>query len=170
MANKVYLAFYKNKRSWFKEPIKALADAITRFFTKGKYSHCEIAVEKQKPILTQSENNIALAVLKTRTAFDCYSSSVRDKGVRCKEIDVSDTSKWDLIPLDGVIEEQIKAYFNRTSWKKYDWWGALGIVLGIKQKRSKYFCSEWCFNAIQNSEDGWRFSPNQLSVMFKNIK
>ena len=100
--------------------------------------------------------------------YDCYSSSVQDGGVRCKQIDVSDNTKWDLIPLDGVTEEQIKAYFSRTLGCKYDWWGALGIVLGIKQKRSKYFCSEWCFNAICGGEDGWRFSPNQLGAMFKH--
>ena len=78
--------------------------------------------------------------------------------MRCKQIDVSDNTKWDLIPLNDVTEEQIKAYFSRTLGCKYDWWGALGIVLGIKQKRSKYFCSEWCFNAIYNSDEGWRFS------------
>ncbi|MDO9927465.1 enoyl-CoA hydratase, partial [Glaesserella parasuis] len=29
------------------------------------------------------------------------------------------------------------------------------------------FCSEWCFNAIFNSEQGWRFSPNQLAILLK---
>lgn len=158
MAN-LYLALYKYKRSWRKEPFKALADAATRFFTKGGYSHCEIAVERVE--FTSGHH------YEHHTVFDCYSSSVQDGGVRCKQIDVSDSTKWDLIPLEYVTEEQIKAYFNRTSGKKYDWWGALGIVLGIKQKRSKYFCSEWCFNAIYGSEEGWRFSPNQLAVMVK---
>jgi S-adenosylmethionine:tRNA ribosyltransferase-isomerase len=91
---------------------------------------------------------------------------VQDGGVRCKQIDVSDNTKWDLIPLNDITEQQIKAYFDRTLGCKYDWWGALGIVLGIKQKRSKYFCSEWCFNAILGGESGWRFSPNQLAAIF----
>ena len=43
---KVYLAMYKHKRDWHKEPVKAIADRITRFCTKGKYSHCEIAIER----------------------------------------------------------------------------------------------------------------------------
>lgn len=145
---KVYLALYKNKRSWIKEPLKALADLITRFFTKGRYSHCEIVIK----------SNVG--------TYDCYSSSVQDGGVRCKQIDVSDISKWDLIPLSNVSEERIKSYFNHTLGCKYDWWGALGIVLGIKQKRSKYFCSEWCFNAIHGGENGWRFSPNHLPAIF----
>ena len=159
MANQVYLALYKNKRLWRKEPIKALADAVTRFFTKGQYSHCELVIEH-----TEFNGSSHYA---HDTVFDCYSSSVQDGGVRCKQIDVSDNTKWDLIPLNDVTEQQIEAYFNRTLGRKYDWWGALGIVLGIKQKRSKYFCSEWCFNAIYNSDDGWRFSPNQLAAIVR---
>ncbi|HHF3932515.1 TPA: enoyl-CoA hydratase, partial [Haemophilus influenzae] len=34
----------------------------------------------------------------------------------------------------------------------------------------KYFCSEWCFNAICGSESGWRFSPNQLAAIFNKEK
>ena len=147
---KVYLAMYKHKRDLRKEPLKAIADRITRFFTKGKYSHCEIAIE--------SGVNV----------YDCYSSSVQDGGVRRKQIDVSDSVKWDLIPLNDVTEEKIKIYFNRTLGCKYDWWGVFGIVLGVKQKRSRYFCSEWCFNAIKDCNQGWRFSPNQLAVIFTN--
>ena len=90
--------------------------------------------------------------------------------MRCKQIDVSDNTKWDLISLKDVTEQQIKAYFDRTLGCKYDWWGALGIVLGIKQKRSKDFCSEWCFNAILGGESGWRFSPNQLAAIFNKEK
>ncbi|AAU36684.1 hypothetical protein [[Mannheimia] succiniciproducens] len=158
MANQVYLALYKNKRSWAKEPWKAFADAITRNFTKGDFSHCELVVERRQ--FTSGSH------YEHEVIYDCYSSSVQDKGVRCKQINVRD-GKWVLIPLQNVTEEQIKHYFEQTKGKHYDWWGALGVVLGIKQKRSKYFCSEWCFNAIFATEEGWRFSPNQLAVMFK---
>ena len=159
MVNRIYLAFYKHKRDWREEPVKAAADAITRFFTKGDYSHCELVIERLA--FTGGHH------YECETVFDCYSSSVQDGGVRCKQIDMANSEKWDLVPVEGVTENQIKVYFNRTCGKKYDWWGAIGIALGIKQKRSKYFCSEWCFNAIYNSEEGWRFSPNQLAAMFK---
>ncbi|WP_136429612.1 enoyl-CoA hydratase [Haemophilus influenzae] len=162
IGTKIYLALYKGKKSG-KKPKDLLAkfsDWLTRKLTKGAYSHCEIVVRKEE-FLTGHHYEVEVI-------YDCYSSSIRDGGVRCKEIDVYDREKWDLIPLDGVTEAQIKAYFDRTSGCKYDWWGALGIVLGIKQKRSKYFCSEWCFNAICGGENGWRFSPNQLGAMFKH--
>lgn len=109
-------------------------DWLTRKFTKGIYPHCELIVRKEE-FLTGHHYEVEVI-------YDCYSSSIRDGGVRCKQIDVSDNTKWDLIPLDGVTEAQIKAYFDRTLGCKYDWWGVLGIVLGIKQKRSKYFCSQ----------------------------
>lgn len=102
-----------------------------------------------------------------RPVYDCYTSSPRDGGVRCKVINVADTNKWDLVELQNVTEAQIKAYFEQTQGKKYDLWGALGIVLGFKQRRERFFCSEWCFNAIFNSKQGWRFSPNQLATIFK---
>lgn len=159
MVNQVYLALYKHKRSWRKEPWKALADAVTRCFTKGKYSHCELVVERREFTGGNHYDN--------EVVYDCYSSSVQDGGVRCKQIDVADNTKWDLIPLPNITESQIKAYFDRTCGAKYDWWGALGVILGIKEKRSKYFCSEWCFNAIFDNENGWRFSPNQLATIFK---
>ncbi|MCI5763121.1 enoyl-CoA hydratase [Actinobacillus porcinus] len=158
MANRIYLAFYKHKRNWCKEPIKALTDSVTRFLTKGAYSHCELVIERM--VFTNGRH------YEHEFVYDCYSSSVQDGGVRCKQIDVSDKTKWDLVQVFDVGAEEIKAYFNRTQGKKYDWRGALGVVLGIKQKRSKYFCSEWCFNAIFGNENGWRFSPNQLAAMF----
>lgn len=122
MANPIYLAFYKHHRNWRKEPLKALADRATRFFTKGNYSHCEIAVERIE--FTNGHH------YEHQTVFDCYSSSVQDGGVRCKQIDVSDREKWDLIPLANVTEAEIKAYFDRTSGKAYDWWGGIGCSAG----------------------------------------
>ena len=163
MHNQVYLALYKGRKTGLKpsDLIARCSDWLTRKLTKGAYSHCEIAVERME--FTSGDH------YEHEVVYDCYSSSIRDGGVRCKQIDVTDSTKWDLVPLDCPTS-QITAYFARTQGKKYDWWGAIGIVFGIKQKRSKYFCSEWCFNAIHSTEEGWRFSPNQLAAMFKDIQ
>lgn len=150
--DKVYLALYKGRASNWRERIE---DWLIRKVTRGAYSHCEIAVK---------QSNIEGHYHYTEW-FECYSSSPRDGGVRCKVINVADTNKWDLVELQNVTEAQIKAYFEQTQGKKYDLWGALGIVLGFKQRRERFFCSEWCFNAIFDSEQGWRFSPNDLAVM-----
>ncbi|MFY1027104.1 S-adenosylmethionine tRNA ribosyltransferase [Actinobacillus seminis] len=76
--------------------------------------------------------------------------------------------KWDLIQLDSITEKQVKAYFEKTKGAKYDWYGVLGLVLGFREKKNKFFCSEWCFNLIFNSSEGWRFNPNQLTVILQN--
>ncbi|WP_233419244.1 enoyl-CoA hydratase [Aggregatibacter actinomycetemcomitans] len=145
--------------------MKALADAVTRFLTKGKYSHCELVIEEIK--FTSGDQ------YEHETIYHCFSSSVQDGGVRRKEIDVMN-GKWDLIQLHNVDPNHIINYFGWTKGMKYDWWGAISVVLGIKHKRIKYFSSEWCYNALvytyntlHSSQDGWRFSPNDLAVIFK---
>ncbi|GAB1660348.1 enoyl-CoA hydratase [Mannheimia haemolytica] len=150
---KVYLALYKGSGGNLYD---RFTDWIIRKITKGKYSHCEIAVQKSA-IKDHYHREVW---------YECYSSSPRDGGVRQTVINLDD-GKWDLIELPNVHEQQIKAYFSGTEGKPYDWRGVLGIVLGIKQKRDNYFCSEWCFNLIKQSDEGWRFSPNQLAVIFK---
>ena len=142
MQDKVYLACYHGRATklWYR-----ICDGITRFFTRGKYSHCEIAV------FIGDEG------------YQCYSSSYRDGGVRTKVMQL-DPDKWDLIPLDVSIE-QIQHSFDQTKGSGYDLLGALGCVAGLRQHPTKYFCSEWCFNTIYQSDQGWRFSPVSLAVI-----
>lgn len=142
MVDGIYLASYKAKGDW--------VDKLIRFFTKGKYSHTEIAVVKNK-----------------KKEAECYSSSPRDGGVRVKNIDVFDESKWDLLPLKEVAESDVKTYFEQTKGTKYDFFGAIGTKLLIRQSRSKVFCSEWAFNLIFKSNEGWRFDPSQLHAIVK---
>ena len=149
----VYLALYKgNSVNWFER----WQDNLIRKITRGQYSHCEIAVERLEDC----------GQYDFRPMYDCYTSSPRDGGVRCKQINVNN-GNWDLIPLPSATESQVRSYFAKTQGKKYDWLGVLGLVLGLKQCRKKFFCSEWCYNAIFHSDEGWRFSPNDLAVMVK---
>lgn len=145
--NKIYLASYHGKAD---KPFHRICDNITRFFTRGNYSHSEIAI----------------ALPDGR--FECYSSSIRDKGVRCKVM-VLPSDKWDLIALDGVSDGQIRQYFRATQGARYDLFGALGCVAGLPHKAGKFFCSEWCYNAIFASNQGFRFSPNQLAEIVRHL-
>lgn len=142
LMSKVYLACYHGRA---KKLSHRLCDGITKFFTRGKYSHCEIAVHLYS------------------NRYKCYSSSYRDGGVRVKVMTL-DTAKWDLIPLD-VSPKQIEQYFGATRGAGYDLIGALGCVAGLRQHPTKYFCSEWCFNTIYQSDQGWRFSPVSLAAI-----
>ncbi|WP_434352975.1 enoyl-CoA hydratase [Psychrobacter sp. HD31] len=147
----IYLASYKGKRN--KRSLKAILhsfqDALIRFLTRGKYSHCEIAIKRDDG------------------KYDCYSSSLRDGGVRHKVMTLP-SERWDLKPIGGLAEADVWVFFNLTKHHKYDWLGALGVVVMANEDKSKSFCSEWCYNLIFNSDQGWRFSPNDLVILVKD--
>lgn len=145
--NKVYLACYHGRADKLSYRI---FDGITRFFTRGKYSHCEIAI----------------ALPDGR--YQCYSSSYRDGGVRTKTMHLDD-KKWDLLPLDGLAFADVEDYYRQTKGADYDLLGALGCVAGLRQHADRYFCSEWCFNVIFGSNQGFRFSPNQLAEIVRHL-
>ncbi|AIL33093.1 hypothetical protein [Basilea psittacipulmonis] len=148
MSTQVYLALYKGHRNG-----KSLYAYYCRFFdwltrkvTKGIYSHCELAVDNEG-------------------RYECFSSSVRDKGVRRTVINLGD-GKWDLIPVN-IAPSEVLRFFDKTKKYPYDFWGALGVILKSRQDSNKYFCSEWVGECLGLSES-WRFSPNDLAVIFKN--
>lgn len=145
---KIYLALYKG-RARIERPYDLLArfsDWLTRRLTKSPYSHCEIAI----PI--------------SGSHFDCYSSSIRDGGVRCKTMSLP-ADKWDLIELPGghTAHARLWFIFTQTQGRRYDWLGAIGIVAGTRQNHNKWFCSEWCAYVLDYAEP-WRLSPGSLAA------
>lgn len=130
---KAQLAFYKHKGTW--------VDKAIRFWTRSKYSHCEIVIGDGE-------------------LLEWYSSSPRDGGVR-KLVRPVDTDRWDLVPID-VDEERLLTLFDRYEGRGYDY---LGIFLnelfpfGIED-HSKYYCSEFCAEVL-HLEDV-HISPKRL--------
>ena len=152
MDKKIYLALYKGRRdgAWYKPSIAAarLSDWAIRTLTRSIYSHCELAVAR--------ENG----------QYDCYSSSIRDGGVRMKTM-MLPTDKWDLIEIRQMNAfEDLRNHFGATRAQAYDWLGALGVVLHTHQDKDKWFCSEWCAAAL-GLEEPETYSPNDLAKQFK---
>ncbi|HEZ0675357.1 TPA: hypothetical protein ACLAJP_000218 [Neisseria meningitidis] len=143
----LYLALYKgNREGWGIASVKArFGDWITRKITRGIYSHCEIAYPC------------------SNGGYACYSSSIRDGGVRVKKMDLP-SEKWDLIELPGVTAADLDRVWQAAQGKRYDWAGAIGTVLKIRQRPDKWFCSEFAA-AVMGIPDGWRFSPNDLAAI-----
>ncbi len=145
--NTVYLALYKGRRdgAWYRPGVAAarLSDWIIRTLTGSPYSHCELAV----PCADGQ--------------YDCYSSSIRDGGVRLKTMPLP-PEKWDLIPVDASPEQVYEA-LAATFGAKYDWAGATGVIARWRHDKRKYFCSEWCAMALglANPE---RFCPGSLAA------
>ena len=127
---KIYLALYKGRRDGTGWRVWAarFTDGLTRILTRGRYSHCEIAVREH----TQA------------SVYTCYSASIRDGGVRTKIMPLPE-AKWDLIPLPSTPEahEQLQRVWTATEGQGYDLIGALGIAFGLRHNRRRWFCSEW---------------------------
>ena len=140
--SKVYLAMYKAEGNW--------VDKIIRLFTGKPYSHCEIAVEVVEGLPY------------------CYSSSPRDGGVRRKIMKLP-KEKWDLIPLPTVSSQKIEAFYQKTKGKKYDFLGAVGCVLPLPERTNRYFCSEWCYEAIFGKTPDKPISPNRLAQIVEKV-
>lgn len=159
-ADTIYLALYKGRRdgAWYQPKVAAarLSDWIIRTLTRSPYSHCELAVLIPPPDGDPDDHAV----------FDCYSSSIRDGGVRMKTMTLP-ADKWDLIPinqLDAYID--VLNYFARTRGKPYDFVGACGVILGIKGSLKKWFCSEWCAAALGVQYPD-RYSPQALADWFR---
>ena len=157
MSNRqIYLALYKGRRDGIGWRVWAarFTDGLTRVLTRGRYSHCEIAVREH----TQA------------SVYTCYSASIRDGGVRCKVMPLPE-SKWDLIPLPSTPEahEQLQRVWTATEGQGYDLRGALGIAFGLRHNSRRWFCSEWCAAAL-GLPAGWRWSPNDLAAIVSVLK
>ena len=130
MSNRqIYLALYKGRRDgtgWRVWCARA-TDWLTRALTRGRYSHCEIAVREH----TQA------------SVYTCYSASIRDGGVRCKVMPLPE-SKWDLIQMESTSEahERLQRVWTETRGQGYDLRGALGVAFGLRHNRRRWFCSE----------------------------
>lgn len=87
-------------------------------------------------------------------------------GVRVKKMELP-SEKWDLIPLHDATRADLDRIWQAAQGKRYDWAGAIGTVLKIRQRPDKWFCSEFCA-AVMGIPDGWRFSPNDLAALAKS--
>jgi hypothetical protein len=136
--SQVKLAMYKG-RSTGKSTI---GDALIRFWTRSEYSHCELIVD-----------GISM------------SSSLRDKGVRAKEIEYI-PEHWDIIDLPWADPVSVLAHFEATKTHSYS---VLDIIrsqifnYGSNQSRSA-FCSEWCADAL-GLPNAVTYSPKTLATL-----
>jgi hypothetical protein len=118
-----------------------IAARFIQWWTGSIYSHCELVVDGV-----------------------CYSSSLMDKGVRRKAIEL-DPTKWDLIELPWADAKQIKDYFERTDGHTYGWLSLIKSQLFNRNLsiEDSQFCSEWCANAL-GLPNAVSYSPGSLAA------
>lgn len=103
-----------------------IGNALIRWWTGSQYSHCELVVDGI-----------------------CYSSSLMDKGVRKKVIDLK-PENWDLVDLPSYLAPRVLEYFELTKGQKYGWLDLIRsqIFNTASDEEGTSFCSEWCAKAI----------------------
>jgi hypothetical protein len=145
------IAFYKGTR-----PFPAsLFNYAVRWWTNGKYSHCELAFEYYK----------------NAEEYVCMSSSFIDGGVRSKIMKL-DPEKWDIIdlPSEKFSETKARQWFIDHLYQGYDVVNLLGFIWRRADgSKKKWTCSEACAAALELSEP-WRFDPNSLFAYIKDRK
>lgn len=112
---------------------------LIRWWTKSPYSHCELVVNGM-----------------------CYSSSIRDGGVRGKVMALP-ADKWDVIDLPWADAGVVQGWFDRHAHDRYGWIDlVLCQLLGMRRDSRGVFCSEACAAALRYPNPT-RFSPQTLA-------
>ena len=120
-------------------------NAFIRWWTGSPYSHCELIINGT-----------------------CYSSSVRDGGVRGKTMALP-SDKWDIIDLPWADAGAAQEWFNRHAGERYGWHDLLLCqLLGMRRDARGAFCSEACAAAL-GLPDPTGYSPASLRDLCRYI-
>lgn len=137
----IKIAFYKGKGD--------LLDRLIRWWTKSGYSHVEIVVSGG-----------------LNMASDCISSSFMDKGVRRKQIFLSD-AHWEVLDAPGSAQD-VEDWFRQYEGAPYDLMGVSGFLLGpVRDRKRGWFCSEVAAH-VMGWIDPWRYTPGVLYTSMVN--
>ena len=108
------------------------------WWTGSPYSHCELVINGT-----------------------CYSSSIRDGGVRGKAMALP-SDKWDVIELPWADDDAVTDWFVAHERDRYGWVDLLtGQLLGMRRDSRGVFCSEACAKAL-GLRNSTRMSPQSL--------
>lgn len=116
----VRLALYRPHKWW------DLGGRLVALWTRSEFSHCELEVDG-----------------------DCYSSSIRDGGVRAKRIGLN-LPHWHVIDLPWADPLRVRLLYQETRTHRYGWLDLIGsqIFNARRQDSGRWFCSEWCAAAL----------------------
>lgn len=116
----VRLALYRPHKWW------DIGGRLIALWTRSEFSHCELVV-----------------------GGECFSSSIRDGGVRVKHIELRQPH-WHVIDLPWADALRVKLLYLETRKHRYGWLDLLGsqVFNARLQSADKWFCSEWCAAAL----------------------
>lgn len=115
------LYFYKGKGKLF--------DKLIRWWTGGKYSHCEL----------QFSDGISFSA-------DAWENRVRFEVIHYNP------ANWDCVDVKLTAKEEIavRAFCDSQEGKGYDWLGIIGFIFPlVVEDPLRWFCSEVCVEALK---------------------
>ena len=123
----VWIAFYRGHGRF-------LSDTVVRWVTNSEFSHCELLRSDTAPAAGQTHL--------------CGSASVRDGGVRTKEITFRE-DRWEFVPVRWAPDTAWDVIRDNIG-RPYDFLGlAMTHILNMRvHSRKRWFCSEICGHAI----------------------
>jgi hypothetical protein len=137
------IAFYRGTRPG----IAGLYNRLGRWLDHGPYSHAEL-------VFSDGMSG---------------SASYMDHGVRIKYIGYT-SGDWDFVEIPARFELVARNWFIGERGKKYDLMGNINAAFGfVPHSRDKWFCSEAIAAALGLNE-AWRFKPNGLRAILKELK
>jgi len=131
---------------------KGLGAALIRWFSRSKYAHVSI-------------------VFQDGAVFEAYPRV----GVRKTWLKSTKGITPFVFKLGAPVDSAAVRIFLDAecgAGTKYDYWGVICFVMGLKPRRSeaRYFCSELVFDALRaggvdllDRVDGWKLRPDELS-------
>jgi uncharacterized protein YycO len=141
----VKIAFFKGRHPG----IKGWLGVMTKWWTRGPYSHCELVVGE-----TPDGKSV------------CWSSAYLDKGVRRTVVNL-DPADWDLVDIATTPEQAAAAvaWFEAHDGQPYDVAGLFGFVFRhYEGEKGEWFCSESVAEALGYAES-WRYDPNTFAAV-----
>jgi len=144
------VVFYGNKHGNFFDKAIRWWTSSAKDKLNGKWRDSFSHVE----LLFSDEMMFSASQYKNATRFEIHSLTSK-AWVR---VDV-DVSFWE--------EEIIREWCESIAGKKYDYFGVVGFVFGLRHQREKWFCSEVCTAALQRVGmcdfiEPHHVSPNKL--------
>ncbi len=137
------IAFYKGTRPG----LAGLYNRLGRWLDHGPYSHCEL-------VFSDGMSG---------------SASYMDHGVRIKYIGYT-SGDWDFVDIPERYEPVARRWFISERGRAYDLWGNVNAMFGfIPHSRDKWFCSEAIAASLKLS-DPWRYKPNGLCAVLKELE
>lgn len=134
--------FYKGT----KPGLIGVAERLTRFWTRGPYSHMEL--------------NFSDGL--------CGSSVYTDGGVRVKRILLPDAD-WDFVTLPDSLEAAARAWFVAHNGEPYDIFADMRFAFGfLPPSKNRWMCVEACLTSL-GFEQAYRFEPTGAQDILQRL-